>query len=225
MSENSPTSAEWKTLPLAVRLSDEELSLMRWIGTRMSRLLLGRYEDLPFFDRKDELGIVANMVARVTGELRAARVRDEKQREELKARIAELERAREEQKQLLQTIRELSSPVIEVARGVLLVPMAGALDPVLLCEAEMRILSHIVRARAEQVILDITGANVLEPAVAVGLSRIARSVALLGAKVSLCGLSPKAAAMAAEQDLAFEPAHVCANLSKAIGLALGETRR
>jgi two-component system, sensor histidine kinase and response regulator len=87
---NDDDREDWKALPLAMRLSDEELALIRWIGTRMSRLLLGRYEELPFIERADELGIVANMVARVVGELRAARNRDEKQRQELSARVREL---------------------------------------------------------------------------------------------------------------------------------------
>lgn len=219
-----PPQDGWKSLPLAARLSDEELSLVRWIGTRMSRLLMGRFEELPFFDRKDELGIVANMVARVVGELRRARSRDEAQTRELNARVAELEQAREEQQKMLQTIRILSSPVLMVAKGVLLVPMAGALDSAMLTEAELRILSHIVRARAAQVILDVTGVDAIEPEMAVGLVRIGRSVALLGAQVILCGLSPQAAALAAQEDLSFAPATVCANLAKAIELALTKTR-
>lgn len=218
-----PTHEEWKRLPLAMRLSDEEISLVRWIGMRMSRLLMGRYEELPFFERTDELGIVANMVARVVGELRRARSRDEAQTRELNAQVDALEEAREKQQQMLQTIRILSSPVLLVAKGVLLVPMAGALDPAMLREAEMRILAHIVQTRAGQVILDVTGVNAIEPEMAVGLVGIGRSVSLLGAQVILCGLSPQAAALAAQEDLSFAPARVCANLAKAIELSLSKT--
>ena len=49
---------EWRALPLAMRLSDEELELMGGIGARLSRILLERYEDLRFTERKDERGVV-----------------------------------------------------------------------------------------------------------------------------------------------------------------------
>lgn len=215
----------WKRLPLALRLTDEELSLVRWIGTRMSRLLMGRYEDLPVIERQDELGIVTNLVARVVGELRAARARDEKRRQELKGRVEELERAREEQKQLLQEIRVLSSPMIVVAPGVLLVPMAGVLSREMLSHAETRILPNIVSTHSRIVILDVTGAPVIERTAAEGLMRIARSVALLGAQAILCGISAQAAHAAVDEALDFAPALICANLSKAIALALGRVRQ
>lgn len=216
---------DWKTLPLAMRLSEEELTLLRWIGTRMSRLLLGRHEDLPYIERADELGLVANMVARVVGELRATRKRDDAQREELKARVSELEQARAEQHKLLETVRELSSPTIVVARGVLLVPMAGALDREMLADAELRILVNVVKDRAHTVILDITGAQAIQSETAVSLVQVARAVSLVGAQVILCGVSAQAARTAAAQQLDFAPAILCANLSKAVETALARGAR
>lgn len=199
--------AEWRTLPLAMRLSDEELDLVRWIGARMSRLTLGRFEELPYMERSDELGIVANMVARVARELRQAKQRDqaqkreletqkqelEVQKRELESRVTELEVSRAEAARLLATVRELTAPVLAVHKGVILVPIAGALDPELLAQAEERVLSSVGAANARAVILDITGAKAIEVTVAEGLVRIARAVSLLGARVVLCGVSPAAA--------------------------------
>jgi len=218
---------------LATRLSDEEMDLLRWIGSRMSRVLLGRYEELPYIDRNDELGVVANMVARVARELRRSRERDEARRKELElrgreleARVQELEQARAEQERLLAAVRELSAPVLEVYRGVLLVPIAGALDGALLAQAEGRVLAHVGAAGARTVILDITGATAIDPVVAEGLVRIARALSLLGARVVLCGVSAAAARTAVEQGLDFAPALLRADLGSALEAAIGaEIRR
>lgn len=226
---------EWRKLPLAMRLSDEELDLVRWIGGRMSRLLLGRYEDLPFMDRNDELGIVGNMVARVAKELRQAKQRDvaqkqaleeqkkelEHQKHELEERVAELEASRLRAAELLAAVRELSAPILAVHRGVILVPIAGALDPELLAQAEERVLTSVGTASARAVILDITGAKSIEATLAEGLVRIARAVSLLGAKVVLCGVSAAAARTAIEQGLDFAPAIIRSDLSSAIQAAIG----
>ncbi|MDI1432402.1 STAS domain-containing protein [Polyangium sorediatum] len=224
MSEKAAPEREKSTL--AARLLDEEMELLRWIGARMSRVLLGRYEELPFIERTDELGIVANMVARVARELRRGRERDEARRKELEARVKELEEARAEQERLLAAVRELSAPVLEVYRGVLLVPMAGALDASMLAQAEGRVLAQVSAAGARTVILDITGATAIDPVVAEGLVRIARALSLLGARVVLCGVSAAAARTAVEQGLDFAPAILRADLGSALEMAIGaELRR
>lgn len=231
---NDDNQDDWRKLPLAMRLSDEELGLVRWIGARMSRLLLGRYEDLPFFERGDELGIVVNMVARVAKELRQAKQRDtaqkqtleaqkkelEKQKCELEERVAELEVSRARAAQLLAAVRELSAPILAVHRGVILIPIAGALDPELLLRAEERVLTSVGAANARAVILDITGARAIDAAFAEGLVRIARAVSLLGARVVLCGVSAAAARTAVEQGLDFAPAILRSDLASAIATAI-----
>ena len=225
---------EWRKLPFAARLSDEELDLIRWIGARMSRLLLGRYEELPFMQRADELGIVVNMVARVAKELRQAKQRDleqkrklevqndelERRKTELEIRVAEVELARAEASRLLEAVRKLTAPVLKVHRGVMLVPIAGALDPELLSRVEERVLSNVGLTNARVVILDITGARVIEAAVAEGLVRISRAVSLLGARVILCGVSAAAARTAVEQGLDFAPAILRNDLAGAIEAAI-----
>ncbi|MDI1447115.1 STAS domain-containing protein [Polyangium sp. 6x1] len=221
------------TPPLAARLLDEEMDLLRWIGSRMSRVLIGRYEELPFIERTDELGIVANMVARVARELRRSRERDEARRKELElrgreleARVQELEEARAEQERLLGAVRDLSAPVLEVYRGVLLVPIAGALDAAMLAQAEGRVLARVSEAGARTVILDITGAVAIDAVVAEGLVRIARALSLLGARVVLCGVSAAAARTAVQQGLDFAPAILRADLGSALEMAIGaELRR
>lgn len=231
---NDEDQKEWHKLPLAMRLTDEELDLVRWIGARMGRLLLGRHEELPFIDRGDELGIVANMVARVAKDLRQAKQRDTAQRQEIEARkneleaqkneletrVAEIELARAESARLLDTVRALTAPILVVHRGVILVPIAGALDPDLLVQAEERVLAAVGLANAQVVILDITGAKTIDPKVAEGLVRIARAVSLLGARVILCGVSSGAARTAVEEGLDFTPAIVKNNLAGALEAAI-----
>lgn len=223
-------SEEWRTLPLAMRLSDEELELIRWIGARLSRILLERYEDLPFTERKDELGVLYNMVARVTKELGRAKKRDQEQKDKLRAqarvlaeqkaelelRVIEIEEARAIAAGLLARVRELTAPVLTVHDRVVLVPIAGAIDSELLAQTEDRIVHSISTTRARVVILDITGAKGIDSTFAAGLVRITRTVSLLGAHVILCGVSSGASKSAVQQGLDFSPAIVRKNLSDAI---------
>jgi len=148
----------------------------------------------------------------------------EAQRNELEARILDLDASRAESARLFLAVQDLAAPILTVHRGVILVPIAGALDPGLLPHAEERVLSSVAAAGARAVILDITGAKVIEVAVAEGLVRLSRAVSLLGARVVLCGVSPAAARTAVEQGLDFAPALLRRDLSSAIDAALAEDR-
>jgi len=148
----------------------------------------------------------------------------EARRNELESRILELDASHAESARLFSAVQDLVAPILAVHRGVILVPIAGALDPGLLPQAEERVLSSVAASGARAVILDVTGAKVIEAAVAEGLVRIARAVSLLGARVVLCGVSPAAARTAVEQGLDFAPALLRRDLSSAIDAALAEDR-
>lgn len=88
------------TRPLADRLTTEDLDTIQWIGAHLSRVLLGQYDEVPLLPRNDELGILANMVARVAKELRRSRDRDIERRRALEEKVRELQEAHAEQARL-----------------------------------------------------------------------------------------------------------------------------
>ncbi|WP_437641617.1 PAS domain-containing protein [Sorangium sp. So ce854] len=97
------------------------------------------------------------------------------------------------QRQLLEVIQELSTPVIPVHDGILVVPLVGTIDSARGAQLLEALLQGIQRHQAETVIVDITGVPVLDADVAARLLQATRAAALLGATCVLVGASPDVA--------------------------------
>lgn len=91
------------------------------------------------------------------------------------------------------TIRELSTPLIPLDAGVVVVPLIGRLDKVRTAQLLEKLLEGVVAQRSSCVILDVTGVMKVDAEVAHALIRAARAVRLLGAEVILTGIRPEIA--------------------------------
>lgn len=131
------------------------------------------------FPARDESGAVIGVAGIVTD------ITDLKRREA--ARLAEHERLIERQRDAL---RELSTPLLPIAEGVLAVPLVGALDPRRAQELLDTLLHGITGLRARVAILDVTGIREIDHEVATALVHAARAARLVGAEVMLTGISP-----------------------------------
>lgn len=132
---------------------------------------------VPVRDRDDEplylVGLVQDVTERKEVEEELARMRDG----------------------LLQTIRELSTPVLPIHEGVLVVPLIGRMDSERGRQLTEVLLEGIQRHQAGIVILDITGVKTVDTAVASHLIQATRAAALLGTECVLVGLAPSIAQM------------------------------
>ncbi|EYF01394.1 STAS domain-containing protein [Chondromyces apiculatus] len=204
---------------LTSRLSAEELEMVRSIGTGLLRVLQGRYDDIAQIARRDELGILANMVERVAKSLKAAKEKENTHRQVLEEKIRELEDARAQQEDLLALIRQLSCPVLYVERGVLLVPLIGDVDAARAELVTTALLGRAAEMGADTVILDVTGVPRLHGQVAHVIERAAQAARLLGARAIVCGLSPESAREAVAQGLDFAGLTPCSTLASALEMA------
>lgn len=175
------------------RLTQEDRALIQSLGSRLRAIIHHQDSEPLDIDRRDELGILANMINRVAKELRNSRRRDAEQRRELEQRLAELHGAYATQHQLLATIKELSTPVLSIYEGVLLLPVVGILDSARAAHIIGALLEKISATSAQVLILDITGVPTIDTQVANVLLQAARAAALLGSRVILCGISPEVA--------------------------------
>ncbi|HLM73884.1 MAG TPA: STAS domain-containing protein [Polyangiaceae bacterium] len=212
-------------VPLASRLTPDELKLLGKIGSHLSRMLSGRGESPLASDRRDELGMLANMVGRVTTDLAESREQDRRLRLELQRRVGELESAHATRERLLARIRELSSPVLNILPGVLLVPLIGALDAERAALVTTALLERVASVRATIVILDVTGVHELDRDVTGLLLRAAGAVSLLGARTILCGVSPAMAQMAVADGIDLSRLTPSGNLRGALMRALSAIGR
>jgi rsbT co-antagonist protein RsbR len=90
-------------------------------------------------------------------------------------------------------IRELSTPLIPLAEGVVVMPLVGTIDTRRAQQIMEVLLEGIASHQAEVVLLDISGVRVVDTQVADALLRAARAVQLLGARVVLTGISAEVA--------------------------------
>ncbi|MFW5875757.1 MAG: STAS domain-containing protein [Myxococcota bacterium] len=92
-----------------------------------------------------------------------------------------------------EAIRELSSPVIEVWRGVLCLPVVGMVDTARSAQMTEALLRAVVEKQAQYAIIDITGIEVMDTHTADHFLRMAKAVHLLGARCVLSGINPNIA--------------------------------
>ena len=87
-------------------------------------------------------------------------------------------------------LRELSTPIIPLYTGVLVLPLVGDIDARRATQVIEALLEAISRQQADVVIIDITGVPVVDTQVANYLLQAARATQLLGSQVVLVGISP-----------------------------------
>lgn len=90
-------------------------------------------------------------------------------------------------------IKELSTPVIEVWEGILILPLIGTIDSQRTLAIMENLLEQIIETQSEIAIIDLRGVPLVDTQVANSLMRAAEAASLLGAKTFLAGISPNMA--------------------------------
>lgn len=90
-------------------------------------------------------------------------------------------------------LRELSTPLLPIAPGVLVMPLIGTMDSQRTQMVMEALLSGVAQHQAHLAILDITGVQMVDTQVAQALIQVAKAVRLLGAQVILTGIQPRIA--------------------------------
>jgi len=111
----------------------------------------------------------------------------------VRARMRQYE-LRDHQHELTDLIHKLSTPVLEVRPGVLLVPLIGAVDQQRARQMTEELLGAVRASRARIVVIDLTGVPGVDAGVANHLILTMKACRLLGAKLILTGISRATAA-------------------------------
>jgi anti-anti-sigma regulatory factor len=88
-------------------------------------------------------------------------------------------------------LRGLSTPVLELRSGLLLVPLIGFIDSERALLLTGKLLEAIAARRARAIVLDITGVPAVDSAVANHLMQTVQATQLMGAHTLISGLSPE----------------------------------
>jgi anti-anti-sigma factor len=154
--------------------------------------------------RTDEIGVLSEAFDAMASEVEAildglegqvaARTADlEAERGALKAALEELKASTAARFSLAEVVRELSTPVIKLYDRILVLPLIGTIDAERARQIEGSLLDGIDRESASEVILDVTGVHFVDTAVAASLMRAVSAARLLGAGVTIVGITPRVA--------------------------------
>jgi rsbT co-antagonist protein RsbR len=92
-----------------------------------------------------------------------------------------------------EAIRELSTPVLQLRPGLLILPIVGSIDSWRARQLTEQLLRGIANRRARVVVMDVTGVPSLDSKVANHLVQTVAASRLMGATVIVTGLSPEVA--------------------------------
>jgi len=90
-------------------------------------------------------------------------------------------------------IRQISTPVLQLRTGMLLLPMIGAVDRERLEQMRGRLLEAIRARRARVIVIDVTGVPEIDTVAANQLIAAVASARMMGAEVIISGLSAEIA--------------------------------
>jgi PAS domain S-box-containing protein len=120
-----------------------------------------------------------------------------------------------------ETLRALSTPLMPISAGVIVMPLIGTLERARMEQVLEALLNGVVAHRASCAIVDVTGVPVVNAEVASALIRAAQAVRLVGAKVVLTGIQPVIARTLVELGADLSGIVTKGTLESGIAYALG----
>ena len=204
-----------------------------------AHIAAGDLEQRAKVERRNEIGLLATgfntMASRLQSTLQGLEQgiadRTAELQESLVARdqtLAELQATMDSRAALEATIQTLSSPVLPVQDGILVMPLIGGIDSARAVVLTSTLLAAIEEHQARVVILDVTGVPIIDSQVARVLLEAAAAARLLGATPMLVGLRPELAQTIVGLGLDLATLITLANLKTGLHVAtqmLGQYQR
>lgn len=195
------------------------LSSMLTAGTALQRELVA-------IDDPARALHVADRLARLAAAMNQAEIAMVLQeQEQMRAAVARaLDNQRAEAERLTTLLHELSTPIVPIYDGILVLPLIGAIDTRRANDIMERLLDGVSSYQADCVIIDITGVPMVDTSVAKHLLQTADAASLLGASVALVGIGPEIAQTITDLGIQFTNVTTLRDLQAGITFALGRRR-
>jgi len=145
--------------------------------------------------------------------------------ETVQARTAELEKKLELIAAQSQSIRALSTPVLQVWDGILMLPIIGVIDARRIQELMSGLLEAISRTKSGSVIIDITGVENVDKEVARYLMQVFKAATLLGARCVISGIRASLAITLTEMEEDLSGLATLRDLKSALHDCIGNVSR
>jgi anti-anti-sigma regulatory factor len=122
-----------------------------------------------------------------------------------------------------QALRELSSPVIPVMEGIIVLPLVGGIDSQRAQDIMRSVLVGISEHRAAYVILDVTGVPLMDTGIVNHLNKTIQAVQLKGARTIITGISDAVAEAIVDLGIDWGAVETLADLQTGLLVALKRT--
>lgn len=122
-------------------------------------------------------------------------------------------------KEQAQTIREISTPAINLWEGVVVLPVVGIVDSMRAQQMMEKMLEKIVSSTARIIILDISGVAAVDTAVANHLIKITKATKLMGCQCIISGITPAVAQTIVQLGINMQDIQTNSTLSDALAEA------
>jgi rsbT co-antagonist protein RsbR len=175
------------------------------------------WKTYPWHDSTGEIGGIIFFTEVVT-----KRVLDQLALRENEAQLTDIN---VQQQQLIDMIREISTPVIPVHDEILVLPLVGTIDSARSGRIMEILLTGVQQYSAEIVIIDITGVPIVDTAVANHLIQATQAATLLGAHCVLVGVSAEVAQTLVQLGVNLSTLVTRSNLQAGITYALARQGR
>ena len=143
--------------------------------------------------------------------------------DELQHEVVERERL---QQQVIeaqqQALKELSTPVIPVMDGIIIMPLIGAIDSLRARDVTRSLLTGITQHRAKVVILDITGVGLMDTGIVNHLNKTIQAARLKGAQTIVTGMSDAVAETIVDLGIDWSGVQTLADLQTGLMVALND---
>lgn len=142
-------------------------------------------------------------------------------------KIKQLEQLVDKNTKVLQNlVKELSSPIIPVLEGIIVVPMIGSYDEERAEDLITKTLEHLPKHQANYLLLDLTGlTKQLTEHTAEMIDKLSIAARLLGTEVILVGVSPELALLISQTLTNLKKFECLRSLQHGIYYALGKSGR
>jgi rsbT co-antagonist protein RsbR len=123
----------------------------------------------------------------------------------------------------IESMLELSTPVVRLWDGIIAVPLVGTLDSARTQLVMEKMLNALVDVGAEHAVIDITGVPTVDTEVAQHLLKTVMAARLLGAECTISGIRPQIAHTIVSLGIEFGDIATKASMADALAYALGKS--
>ncbi|WP_409295367.1 PAS domain S-box protein [Peribacillus sp. SCS-26] len=128
------------------------------------------------------------------------------------------------EEELASLVKELSSPVIPIFDGILVIPLIGKFTRERMSDLIHTALTHASNGKADTLLLDVTGYTYEDDSPLAGMQQLITSIRLLGTECFIVGISPELAIGLIRSEINLSGIRTFSTLQKGIEFCLQRER-